>query len=80
MIGLPTTTRSWTLVRSAPACSQSSPTKSSMAPRTAEVSSASPPGFIITYDTLLMRSSPKRICGFIRPDAAATSPVASSSR
>ena len=31
------------------------------------VSSVSPPGFIITYDTRLIRSSPKRICGFIRP-------------
>ena len=27
-----------------------------------------------------MRSSPKRICGFIRPEAAATSPDESSSR
>ena len=41
---------------------------------------ASPPGFIITYDTRLIRSSPKRICGFIRPADASTSPVARSQR
>ncbi len=33
------------------------------------------PGFIITYDTRLIRSSPKRICGFIAPAEASTSPV-----
>ncbi len=42
--------------------------------RTAAVSCWSPPGFIITYDTRLIRSSPKRICGFIRPALATISP------
>ena len=44
-------------------------------PRTARVSSFSAPGFIITYETRLIRSSPKRICGFIAPAEASTSPV-----
>ena len=46
----------------------------------AVVSATSPPGFIITYETRLIRSSPKRICGFITPADATTSPVARSSR
>ena len=49
--------------------------RSLIAPRTASVISFSPPGFIITYDTRLIRSSPKRICGFIAPAAATTSPL-----
>ena len=48
MIGFPTTTRSCTLLWSAPASPHNSPTSSSMAVRTAAVSSVSPPGFIIT--------------------------------
>jgi hypothetical protein len=47
-----------------------------IAPRTASVISFSPPGFIIRYETRLIRSSPKRICGFMMPAAATTSPVA----
>ena len=35
--------------------------------RTAAVISPAPSGFIITYETRLIRSSPKRICGFITP-------------
>ena len=44
------------------------------------VSSLSPPGFIITYDTRLIRSSPNRICGFMIPAVANTSPVDRSQR
>ena len=39
-------------------------------------SSAPPrPGFIIEYETRLIRSSPKRICGFMTPAEATTSPL-----
>ena len=41
---------------------------------------AAPPGFIIAYETRLIRSSPKRICGFIVPAAATSSPVSRSHR
>ena len=61
MIGLPTRVSSRTSSRVASASWQSSPIRPSIAARTEEVSSTSPPGFIITYDTRLMRSSPKRI-------------------
>ena len=54
--------------------------RSLSAPRIAAVSSCWPPGFIITYDTRLIRSSPKRICGFINPAEASTSPLARSQR
>ena len=74
MIGLPTITTSSTRSRLTSAVASSSPISSSTASRTAAVSCSSPPGFIITYDTRLMRSSPKRICGFIRPPLASTSP------
>ena len=47
---------------------------------TTRVMSASPPGFIMTYETRLMRSSPKRICGFMMPLDASTSPVIKSHR
>ena len=50
------------------------------ASRTAPVSAAAPPGLSITYETRLIRSSPKRICGFITPADARTSPVARSQR
>ena len=46
------------VARGAPTRSASSPISSSSAARTASVSCRSPPGFIITYDTRLMRSSP----------------------
>ena len=80
MIGLPTATRSSTSARSTAACCVSSPTRSSTAARTASVSCWRPPGFIITYETRLMRSSPKRIWGFIAPAVATTSPDARSHR
>ncbi|MEJ7719541.1 MAG: hypothetical protein WKF58_03465 [Ilumatobacteraceae bacterium] len=51
-----------------------------MAARITEVSAASPPGFIITYETRLIRSSPNRICGFILPLVATTSPDVRSQR
>ena len=38
------------------------------------------PGFIIAYETRLIRSSPKRICGFIAPAEATTSPLTRSQR
>ena len=47
MIGLPTTVRSQTPARPMPVVSHSSPIISSTAPRTAAVSSAVPPGFIM---------------------------------
>ena len=68
-------------VASAPAASHSSAeqlVERTRGPR--PVSSASPPGFIITYDTRLIRSSPNRICGFIAPAHASTSPVRRSQR
>ncbi len=84
MIGFPTATRSWMRARnSAGAMSRPDPSSSimaSIAPRTAPVSSATPSGFIITYDTRLIRSSPNRIWGFIVPAPATTSPVARSTR
>ena len=61
MIGFPTSTISRTFVRSSPASSTSSPTSSFSAVRIAFVRSTSPPGFIITYDTRLIRSSPNLI-------------------
>ncbi|CAB4813131.1 unannotated protein [freshwater metagenome] len=67
MIGLPTIVISKTLAREIFAFATRLPTRSSSEVLIALVSSASPPGFIITYDTRLMRSSPKRICGFIKP-------------
>ena len=48
--------------------------------RTASVSCSRPPGFIITYDTRLIRSSPNRIWGFMAPAVASTSPLPSSQR
>ncbi len=50
----------------------SSAISSVSADRTAVVSSTRPPGFIITKLTRLIRSSPNRICGFIRPAEAST--------
>ena len=39
-------------------------------------SRSAPSGCIIAYETRLMRSSPKRICGFITPSLARTAPSA----
>ena len=57
------------------ALSANSCTNSLIALRITVVSSFSPPLFIITYDTRLIKSSPKRICGFITPLLLITSPV-----
>ena len=80
MIGLPTNVASRMSSRVMPACRATSAARSLIAPRTMSVSSFSPPGFIITHDTRLIRSSPKRICGFIAPAAATTSPLDRSQR
>ena len=74
MIGLPTTVSSRMSSRSTPASFASSAVSFARQPRTARVSSFSEPGCIITYETRLIRSSPKRICGFIAPAEASTSP------
>jgi hypothetical protein len=76
MMGLPTKVASRMSVAAMPTCRATSVASSLIAPRTASVISFSPPGFIITYETRLIRSSPKRICGFMMPAAATTSPVA----
>ena len=75
MIGLPTRVTSRISSGVAPPCSAASRSRSRTAARTAAVISCSPPGFIITYETRLMRSSPNRICGFMAPADATTSPV-----
>ena len=80
MIGLPTSTISSTSLVAILAFEHSSSASEFSDVRIAEVSSLSPPGFIITYDTRLMRSSPKRICGFMTPALATTSPVVRSMR
>ena len=80
MIGLPTITMSSNSSAGASAWRSRSVIRSLSAARMHAVSSLSPPGFIITYETRLMRSSPKRICGFITPAVASTSPVDRSHR
>ena len=80
MIGLPTSVASRIESRSIPAIAATSVARSLSASRTARVICEAPPGFIIAYDTRLMRSSPKRICGFMRPADATTSPVTRSQR
>ena len=52
--------------------------RSLSASRTAAVICAAPPGFIMEYETRLIKSSPKRICGFMTPADAATSPLVKS--
>ena len=80
MIGLPTTVISRTSCRSIPAAFASSAVSFARQPRTTRVSSFRDSGFSITYETRLIRSSPKRICGFISPAEASTSPVERSQR
>ena len=63
-----------------PADRATSAASSPSAPRTAAVICSAPPGFIIAYETRLMRSSPKRICGFMRPAEATSSPLSRSQR
>ena len=69
MIGLPTIASSRISTRLMSVLFASAASSPSSALRTAVVSSTSPPSCIITYETRLMRSSPKRICGFITPGA-----------
>ena len=80
MMGLAATVRASTASALMPASATRSASRPFTASRTAAVNSASPPGCIITQDTRLIRSSPKRICGFMRPAPASTSPVARSQR
>ncbi len=80
MIGLPTKVTSRMSSRATSAVVASSAVSLATQPRTALVSSFSPPSLSITYETRLMRSSPKRICGFISPAEASTSPVSRSQR
>ncbi len=80
MIGLPTSVTSRIVSFSMPTDSATSAASSLSASRTAAVICRAPPGFIIEYDTRLIRSSPKRICGFMRPAEATTSPLTRSQR
>ena len=80
MIGLPTRVTSRISSGAMPASAAASWSRPRIAARTAAVISRSPPGCIITYETRLMRSSPNRICGFIAPAEATTSPDESSLR
>ena len=80
MTGLPTSVTSRMSSRSTSADDASSAVSFARQPRTTFVRSFSAPGWSITYETRLMRSSPKRICGFIAPAEASTSPVARSQR
>ncbi len=68
------------LARVIPASPATWPISVLTALRTAWVISVAPPEFIIEYETRLIRSSPKRICGFITPADALTSPVIRSQR
>ncbi len=80
MIGLPTTVTSRISRAGTPAWTARPATSLANAPRTARVISPAPSGCIIAYDTRLIRSSPKRICGFITPFEARTEPSARSAR
>ena len=80
MIGLPTRVISRIASGTMPAERATSAASSLSAPLTAAVICAAPPGFIIAYDTRLIRSSPKRICGFMSPAAATMSPLVRSHR
>ena len=76
MIGLPTRASSRMSARLIPALLASRASIRSIARRTALVISSAPSGCIIAYETRLMRSSPKRICGFMTPALARTAPSA----
>ena len=75
MIGLPTIANSRMSSRLMPAVIASWATSPFSALRTAAVISPAPSGCIIAYETRLIRSSPKRICGFITPWLARTDAV-----
>ncbi len=76
MIGLPTRASSRIAARLIPARFASVASRPSSALRTAFVISSAPSGCIIAYETRLIRSSPKRICGFMTPALASTDPSA----
>ncbi len=80
MIGLPTTASSRMWSGSSPAWMASSATRSAIAARTTAVISTAPPSWSMANETRLMRSSPKRICGFMTPAEASTSPRSRSAR
>ena len=80
MIGLPTIASSRISSRLMPALIASWATRPFSALRTAAVISPAPSGCIIAYETRLIRSSPKRICGFITPWLARTEPSDRSAR
>ena len=80
MIGFPTIAASRISLLVAPASFATCAISSFNASRTAAVICCAPPGFIIEYETRLIRSSPKRICGFIAPVVASTAPVSRSHR
>ena len=78
MIGLPTSTTSTT--RSAIRLADERVDHFAEAGAIVSVRSRRPDSCSITYDTRLIRSSPNRICGFMIPADATTSPVARSQR
>ena len=80
MTGFMTKVSSTMSSRATPAASAASRARSFSASRTVRVISAAPPGVIMAWLTRLIRSSPNRICGFIRPVDAATAPVRRSHR
>ena len=80
MIGLPTSASSRISSRLMPGLIASWATSPLSAFRTARVISPAPSGWSIAYETRLIRSSPKRICGFITPWLARTAPSARSAR
>ena len=80
MIGLPTKTASRTSSRDTPASAQTREINEPTASRTAFVSASRPSAFIITYETRLIRSSPKRICGLVVPVEASVRPESSETR
>ena len=80
MIGLPTIVSSRMSARLMPARRASPAISESSALRTTRVISSAPSGCIITYETRLIRSSPKRIWGFIKPFEARTEPSDRSAR
>ena len=80
MIGLPTTVSSRMSRAATPARAASEATSLPTAARTARVIAAAPSGWSMAYETRLMRSSPKRICGFMTPSEASTAPSDRSTR
>ena len=73
--GLPTKTSSTISSLFRPACFAATSISVCKPAITALVISAAPPGFMMPYDTRLIKSSPNLICGFIAPVEASTLPV-----